>query len=95
MKNKKPTLASRIINHIANNGPSTKREILSALGLKTTSYTSYFDPITNPGTAYLIDKKHLEDKIASSLVASGRIMVLGKKERQNVYGLGPNFAEVI
>ena len=77
------TLKARIINLLAANGAMTKREILTALGVKTTSYGSYFAPRKNLDYAYYTQADH--DRIAKkSLVATGLISQAGKNARGEV-----------
>jgi hypothetical protein len=74
------TLMQRIVNLLAANGPMTKKEILTALGVKTTSYASYFAPRINVDGFYYTAKQ-LERKRKASLVATGRIKAVGKTWR--------------
>ena len=81
---KKLTLKARIINLLAANGPMTKKEILTALGVKTTSYAGYFAPRINVDGFYNTPKQ-LEDKRKASLIATGRIKAVGKNGRGAIY----------
>ena len=79
----KPTLKQRIVDLLKANGPMTKREILSAFGLKTTSYTSYFDPRVNVSD-FFYTPEQLEVKRKASLVATGKIRGLRKNARREI-----------
>lgn len=81
---KKLTLKARIVNLLAAFGPMTKKEILTALGVKPTSYAGYFAPRINVDGFYYTPKQ-LEDKRKASLVASGRIKAVGKNGRGAIY----------
>ena len=78
------TLKARIVNLLAANGAMTKREILTALGVKTTSYASYFAPRKNLSFLYytLADHERIAKK---SLVATGLIRKMGKNSRGEIY----------
>jgi hypothetical protein len=81
---KKLTLKARIVNLLAANGPMTKKEILTALCVKPTSYASYFAPRINVSGFYY-SREQLFDKRQASLVASGRIKAVGKNSRGAIY----------
>jgi len=85
----KKTHAVTMAEYIAKHGPATKRELLAACGVKPTSCGSYFAPV-KVRKGYYYEPSRYEHLAKSSLVASGFLMVVGKKGRELVYGLGSN-----
>ncbi len=85
----KLTLGQRMVNHVAAHGPCTRKDILTAVGAKVTSFGSYFAPVTERSSPYR-GKADYDAAARASLVASGRLSVVGKNaKRELLYVLGP------
>lgn len=83
---KKPTAIRTMVQHIIANGPSTRKELLTAAGKDTRPgyFSSYFRTFEVTG------KQHVNPKyLQTSLVARGILKVIGKNAKnEKVYGLG-------